>query len=394
MLIYILILGLLLYLIYHFDLKGNKAYWHSWFIVVQIILILLSGLRYRLGFDTPNYIERFYHLYPTLENFSLSDYPIGGDGPLYVLLNILVKHIGGKFFIVQLLQATFVILLIFHYIKKHTKYVFTCAFFYFLICFVQYNYEIMRGSMSIAVSLYANDYALRKKWVKAYIIYSLALLIHVQAFFLFFIPIFFPLKINFKGYAFLICVFISGYLFQLFFGDFIKLLTLTDVISAKAERYAGDDLYNTAGGNFKYYIGYIFPLLIYSLIALLYEKKYSDSYKLLMLEPLVIIGIGTLLLQMNVQILSRFVDYFKVYFVIYIAEFAVSLCKLNNKTIRYGMINCLLFFIPFIFLTCYQHRSTYMRLYPYNSVLNREVNYNRENAVENPKYGPANTNEY
>lgn len=387
-------MGLLLCLIYRYDLKDEFRYKKTWFIVLQIIFILLSGLRYRIGFDTPNYIERFYHQYPTLEEFSFSDYPIGGDGPLYVLLNVLVISAGGKFFIVQLLQATFVISLIFHYIKKHTKYVFTCAFFYFFICFVQYNYEIMRGSMSIAVALYANDYALQKKWIKAYLLYTLALLFHVQAFFLFVIPLFFSLKLNIKGIIFLILAFVSGYIFQIVFGDLIKILTLTDIISNKAERYAADDLYNTAGGNFKYYIGYIFPLLFYSLISLIYVKRRCTSKSLLILEPLVIIGMGTLLLQMNVQILSRFVDYFDIYFVIYISEFSILLCKLNRRTILYGMVNCTLLFLPFLFLTCYQHRSTYMRLYPYNSILNREVNLERENAVENPKYGPANTKEY
>ena len=392
--IYIIIVILLLFLSYQYDIKGKKRNRITWYVIVQIILILLAGLRYRIGFDTANYIDRFYNSYPSFEYFSFEDYPIGGDGPLYVLLNVFVISFGGKFYIVQLLQASFVISLIFHYFDKHTKYIFTCAFFYFLICFVQFNFEIMRGSMSIAVSLYANDYVVGKKWVKAYILYTVALLFHVQAFFLFVIPIFLFLRLNRKGVILLGFAYIGGIIIQKAFGHIIEMVMVADAINNKAAAYADNDIYNSAGGNLNYYIVHIFPELVYSLFSLWYIKKYNPSDKILDLEPFVIMGSGMLLLQMNLQILSRFVDYFEVYFILFMADCAVALCHQKKKSIRYYSINCLLLFLPLVFLTCYQHRKTFVRLIPYNSVLDRKIYKARENAVEESTVGPANINEY
>ena len=87
------------------------------FLLVEILLILVAGLRYRIGGDTTNYIYSFYHVYPVLEDFSFEDYPIGKD-PLYVIINSIVKTLGGRFYVVQLIQSIFVITLTFKYFKK------------------------------------------------------------------------------------------------------------------------------------------------------------------------------------------------------------------------------------------------------------------------------------
>ena len=170
------------------------------------VFILLSGLRWRLGVDTTGYLYNFYHEYPTLNKFSLEDYSLFSS-PLFVLLNSFVLTLGGRFYVVQLIHASFVNILIFKYIKKHTQYLFICLFFYAVVAYSKYNMEIMKGSMSIVICLFANDYILEKKWVKGYILYFIALLFHAQTILLFFIPFLFSLRLNIKGLLVLICAF-------------------------------------------------------------------------------------------------------------------------------------------------------------------------------------------
>ena len=396
--IYLIIIFILVVLVYVYDVKNKNCNRNFFYIAIQIVFILLSGLRYRIGIDTPNYIERFYHSYPSLEALDLLDYPIGGDGPLYVLLNSLVISIGGRFYIVQLLQATIVIFLIFHYIKRHTRFVFTCALLYFIYCFIQFNFEIMRGSLSIAISLYGNDYILKKKWIKGYLVYIIALLFHVQAFILFLIPLFLFIRLNIKGIFILLCSFILGTAIQLYFGDFITLLSISDNINQKASFYANNDLYNSAGGNINFYIVYIFPALFYSLFALYYLIKKRPQDKILSLQPFIMIGLVFLLLQMNIQILSRFVDYFKIYFILVISEFFITFTqtKILRKKYSKGVyfLQNFIILLPFFLLTTYQYKLNYQRFIPYNSVIYKNINAEREKLNDDPRISPANLNEY
>ena len=44
--------------------------------MTMVLLILIAGLRYRLGADTPMYIDYFYNTVPTLDKLSLKDISI------------------------------------------------------------------------------------------------------------------------------------------------------------------------------------------------------------------------------------------------------------------------------------------------------------------------------
>lgn len=391
--IYFLIIIWLAFLSYHFDIKGRTKNYKIWYYSVLIVLILLSGLRYRIGSDTPNYIDRFYHSYPSLENYSLNDYPIGND-PLYVLINSVVISIGGRFFILQLLQASFVIILIFNYIKKHCQFVFTCALVYFIMCYVQFNFEIMRASMSIAVSLYANDYALKKKWTKAYLLYFTAILFHIQAIFLTLVPLFLFLRLNRKGYLLLLVAFLGGLIVQRTFGALIELISFAEQVQTKGLSYADNEVYNNSGGNINFYIVHIFPALFYTLFSIRYIRKHCCSDKLLKLEPLAILGLIFLLIQMNIQIVSRYVDCFAIYMVMFIADCAVMLARRSKRQIHLATLNCALIFFPLVSLTIYQYKWCYERLIPYNSVINRKIDKAREIAIDNPMRPSADINEY
>ena len=146
MLIYIVVTVLLLYLSYYYDISGKRVGRDGWYNAVLVFLILIAGLRWRVGTDTIAYLARFYHIYPTLENFAISEYGLGQD-PFYALINVIVKTLGGRFYMVQIIQATIVNVLVFKYIKRHSKYIFTCVLFYFFINYLNYNMETMRGSI-------------------------------------------------------------------------------------------------------------------------------------------------------------------------------------------------------------------------------------------------------
>ncbi len=381
--IYLIVLILLLLLSFRYDINGKTRGREQCYLAMLVIFILIAGLRWRLGVDTPNYLNSFYHRYPTLDHFSFENYPIGKD-PFYVLINSVVKSFFGGFYVVQLIQATFVNVLIFKYINKHSKYIFTCILLYYLIGYIGYTMEIMRGSMSIVLCLFANDYILDKKWIKGYLLYALALCFHAQTVVLFVLPVLFFLRLNKFGVLLLGLAFIVGYLIQAAFGDYLMLLDLDDAIVDKAEKYAESDKYGGQGGNINFFIVYILPNMIYGVLALIYMKRNHIESKLLKLEPMLMLGMMFLMIQMSMQIAYRFVDYYRIYFIMFCAESFVYVAKNVKLSSSLAYCRAWILIFPFVFLLVYPRLAGKMiRYVPYISVFEREVVKERELKYHN-----------
>ena len=368
---------------FFYDLCGENKGKRFWKGATQIILILLAGLRYRVGVDTLAYLNRFYEQYPSLGNFSVSDYPIGSD-PLFVILNSVVITIGGRFYIVQLIHAAFVILLISRYVNKHSKYYFTFLLLYFLFCFREYNMEIMRGSMCVVVSLYGNDYVQKRKWLKGYMLYFFAMLFHVQAVLCFLYPLFLRIKFNKKTVVFLLLSYIVGDIIQNNFGDIIALLNIigNSNVQGKLDMYAVSDFYlnSNSSRNINYMIVNCFPLLFYSFASLIYVKRYSSENELKRFESFVLLGLFFQVLYIRIFIIYRLVEFVEIYMLLYITQMFVDMVKrVRNKEAIIRLRTITLIF-PFFFLTVYAIAvsETSWRYFPYASVIDRSVDKNRE----------------
>ena len=401
--IYCAILFLLVCLSLQYDINGAKKGRDIWYGFMLVAFILVAGLRWRIGIDTPSYLYNFYHEYPSLDQFSWEEYPVGRD-PFFILLNSFVKAIGGRFYLVQLIQATIVNVLIFKFIKKHSKYIFACLFFYAITCYTTYNMEIMRGGLSIVICLFANDYVLEKKWIKAYLLYILALMFHAQTLLLFFLPLLTSLKFNKRGVIILCGAFLAGIFISHYLGDYLSLLEGESSVSRKLSTYSQHEKYGTETGNLNFYIIQIFPILFYVLFSFLHVKKrYPDSH-ILRYEPYIFLGVMFILIRMNLEIAYRYVDYFKIYFVLSFAEFFMKMIEGNRvKGMRRAVLNSFIIFVPYVlvfFVYNYVLSREYsLRYTPYSTVIDRTVSEKREamyqdqNAERSFFPGP-NVNEY
>ena len=394
--IYLFVIILLLCLSLRYDINGKTKYRNEWYFVFLVVFILIAGLRWRVMVDTPNYIYAFYHRYPPLEKFSFVDYPIGKD-PFYVLINSLVLSLGGRFYVVQLIEATVVNVLVFNYIKRHSSYLFTCLFFYAIICYMGYSMETMRASFSVVICLYANDYILDMKWVKGYMLLLLALMFHAQTIVMFILPLLFFLRFNKMGIIVLLGAFIVGYFIHALLGDYLNLLELSDEIENKADRYMQSEKFGAQAGNLNYFIVKILPTLMYSVISLIYIKRTSPHNKLLKLEPFIMLGMFFVIMRMNIEIAYRYVSYFSIHIVLFYSYLFVNVAK-NIKKYSRGLayMRAIVIFIPLFFLNGYMK---YLRAYtflPYSSVIEREIDRERERKyAETEKFTPsANINEY
>lgn len=394
--IYLFVIILLVCLSLRYDINGKTKYRDECYFVMLVIFILIAGLRWRLMVDTPSYIYRFYHNTPDFKDFSFEDYPIGKD-PFYVLLNSIVKSLGGRFYVVQLIESAFCNILVFNYIKRHSTYIFTCLFFYAITNYLGLCMETMRASFSIVICLYANDYILNKKWIKGYILYFLALMFHAEAIVLLILPLFFSIKLNIKGVLLMFLAFIFGLFLQNSLGDYVTLLEFSDEIGDKAASYAESDQFGDTKGGLGFFLFSKLPYLVYPLLSLLYVKKHNPNSPILKLEPFIMLGVIFVIIRLNFEIAYRYASYFMVHFLIFYSEFFMGIihrAKRVDKSV--ACVKALISFFPFFFLV---GLAKYVRLdtfYPYSSVIERKIDRKREMRYQHTnKITPAaNINEY
>ena len=394
--IYIVVLVLLICLSLRYDINEKTKYRDEWYFVMLIVFILIAGLICRLMVDTPNYIYRFYHSTPLLEDFSFADYPIGKD-PLYVLINSIVKTYGGRFYVVQLIEATFVNILVFKYIKRHSNYIFTCLFFYAITNYLGLCMETMRASFSIVICLYANDLFLNKKWVKGYLLLIIATMFHAQTIVMFVLPLLFFLRLNKLGVAVLFFAFLLGIALQTSLGDYAELIEFSDDLESKVSTYAESESFGGVKGGLGFFLFSKFPTLAYPLLSLLYIKKYKPDSALLRMEPFIVLGVMFVAIRINFEIAYRYVNYFAVHFVLFYSEFIISIIhKAKHVDKAVACLRGFLVFLPFFLLTGF---AKYVRLhtfYPYSSVIERRIDQKREAKYMNGNKitPPADYNEY
>ena len=392
--IYLAILLLLLFLSFRYDICGKERGSQGWYMIVLVIFILVAGLRWRLGVDTPNYLDQFYYITPKLSQLTTDDLLM--TKPLWILLNSFVLTCFGKFYVVQLIHATFINVLFFKYIKKHSQYIFTCLFFYFLCMYTAVNMEEMKASISVAICLFANDYLIERKWRKAYLLYMLAALFHASTYLIFLTPLLLFLRLNRVGGIVLILSYIIGYILQISFGEYLTLFEMADgSIADKIESYSENEHYSSNGGNINFYIVKIFPFFFYGLYCLYAAKRKKSNKGLLRLEPFLMVGLVFLVMEMNMYILYRFVHFYFIYFILFYSEVYVTSVQKNkriSKGLAYARISIL--FLPFVLTSLYVYKALYTRYYPYSSVIERKIDRNREHLYSEKGRSPASLKQY
>lgn len=377
--IYIIIFILLLYLSYYYDIRGRKNGRDNWYYFFLVFFILFAGLRYRLGTDTQSYIYHFYHDIPTLDKLSSEELSIGSK-PLWNILNSIVKTLGMRYFVVQLIEAAFVNVLVFKYIKKHSEHLFTCLFFYYLCMYTSLSMEVMKAAMSVVVTLYANDYFFQKKWIKASLLYITAVLFHPQAIIILLLaPISMIVRFNRVSAIGILLVFISGSYFQTLFGDYFMFLELDESIGEKLEDLSESENHLGQIHSLMFMLKTIFVYLIYAIICLYYQRQRKND-KILLFEPFMIFYIGFLLLEINIYICYRFALYYTIYFVLFMSDTFVGLSKQMRVKSRNGKmyLRAIVVVLPFIFIVGQHKVSRYFLYYPYASVIERSVDNYRE----------------
>lgn len=382
--IYFFVAVLLLLLSFHYDICGNTKKRTFWYNVVLVLLILIAGLRWRLGTDTVGVLESFYMRTPLFSDIVFEDSMV--RYPLWHLLNSIVYTLCGKFFVVQLAQSSFLNILLFKYIKKHSKYVFTCIFFYFIWMYTTLNMEEMKASMAIPLILYSNDFILNRKWFKGLLLMIIGCFFHFSVFFLLVTPFLLFLRVNRLGLCVLVLSFFVGFFLQKVLSDYIMVFEFSDDFYNKAEAYSNSEKYSGGMSLFKSLVLTI-PIIFYSLFSFSYVKKKGPNPELIKLEPFLMIGLLFCVLQLNIYIFYRYFHFYIIYLIMYYAQaFVDYIHNTKNVSISLSYFRNMLIIIPLLFLMLWPYVGMYYRYYPYSSVIERKLDRKRE--MKQAEYNP------
>lgn len=378
--LYIIILIYILTLVFIYDINNNKNGKNFNFLFLLIIFICTAGFSYRLGIDSTRYEIMFDNI-PSLNESSISirflilNYD--NYDPLWLLLNSACKTICNEFWLVKLLTAIFVNSTIFWFCRKHSPAPFLTICFYYIFQFWNFNYEILRESISVSFFLLAlhNIICGRNNLIRYYIIVIPSIFFHSFGVITLFFPLIKYLKFdrNLKKYILIIAILtpflfaISGYLMQFdMWGD---------NLSRKMEdKYlAGNNNYGSGVLNAFGILQEILTICC-SFYIIIKSKvtndilQYGYSYCFIMI------------MTIGFAILYRLNNYFFLSFCICFSYYILNTLKYT----RYKSKNILLAFILItLLLEPKLSYNVYRRYTPYSSIFTKEVNIQREKIYNN-----------
>lgn len=356
------------------------------FYISLVILIFFMGLRYRIGLDTNRYESFFYTSIPLLNETERLLFFSSIIDPGFLLLESFVKTLFGDFVYVQIAQSLIVNTLILFYFKRHTKYIFTCIFFYYIWRYIPFTTEEMRAAIAISIFLYAYDFIISQKNTFAILLALLAFSFHSSTIVL--IPTLFLfkfLKFNKTGAILFISALIIVLTAQSLFAYCLQFLNFTSVIETRTTRLTDNDLMGQVL-NIK---GILATLLVYcpgTIVAITFLKRNAPTSQIMTYQGIILLGLICIWTSFYIGIFYRISRFFDLYFVILFAEYIgiktdVDLFISNKKPfIQY------LYFVPFLFfaLSTYQGEvkntdlRVLSRIYPYETVFTKKLDYDRE----------------
>ena len=369
--LYILILIYIIYLSIRYPRLNNKSL--GLFYLLFIIFALVAGLRYNLGTDTYAYTKE-YKTFPTLFQLQYSFIKNSPYQIFWILFESSLRTITKSFYLLQTILAIFVNFVVFRTIRKYSLNPFFSILLYYILFYLNLNMEIIRESISICLLLLGVGYISEKKYIKYYVLATIAFLFHESGLVLFIVPAILNINISKKAYVISITLLIlfSG-LLSIYFLDYLSKINFILGLS-KINYYT--NISTNIGFPLFNYVKYVFLpvsiLFVFYNCLNDYEKKYIFIY--------VIFSI----LFIQIFIFYRIRDYFLIFLIISFTNSIII--RFGNKSLKLLLKLLSIFVFIFIFMYRYYYSASnpynyqlYLNYYPYNSIINEEIPSSRLN---------------
>ena len=377
--IYFAILFLLFSASFYIDILKIKKHENIIYYFFMFFLILLAGLRFRVGSDTITYLSNFQQC-PKLFNLLDSDFSRYNYKPLWMIYFSIFKTYG-NFYLLQLSNAFLINFAIFRFgIKYCNDFKFIYILLYYSLFYIGLNFEIMRQALAIALCIKAIDYLIHKGYLKYYVLIIIGSLIHEGALIFFILPLVSLVKLNNRTS---IIIIILLFLLSAFFTQYLLYASLYFVqVLGDTNLNEKYNIYSATNGkvNLNYYLNYMYIpifLVLSSIIYLTKKKVKIPFYNYLVLFSCVSV------LSSGFIILGRFSSSLFIFPLLCISK-TLYICI--NK-IRSFIVYCMLYVVIILSQLIYYNAKFadykfYNKYYPYSSCFNEFYDYKRESQVD------------
>jgi hypothetical protein len=342
----------------------NGSRFFIW-IGLYIYLLSLIGLRYMVGGDSYTYMLYFNSLSPT----GLFDISWDSDfQPLFVLLVNLTKLIYPSFISFQIVHAFIITTALFYYMAKNSQFRFTTLFLCLFMFYINFTVEILRESLAIMVFIYNYKNLENNKWAKYYIGVLIAIMFHLSAVFLIFLPFLKFLRLNKTYIVLLVIAFFAltqlNFVFT-FFENFEK-------INKKVSDYS------------KISYGWKSTVLFFTTrtlipIGLFFWGKVKFDISIKYESLICVFGLLGVCSIFNTIIFTRFTNYIMLFYCIALAEFIIPF--LRKKVMTLSNLFVTLMFIVIVLTSGYTSFNWppgyYEKWIPYYSIFSSESESNK-----------------
>lgn len=390
--IYFLLFVYLFYLVVKYDILDRKRNKRIHFYVIIILLILISGFRYRLGTDTYSYINEF-ERYPDLFHLTIEDFSNFRYQPFWILLNSIGKTLG-SFIFVQFVVSLIHIGLLGKFLRQICpSLIFSSLFLYYLFDYMVFNMEVMRESVSISFFLMALLALNRGEKKRTYIYVGLAFMFHAYSLVVF---ILFELfRRVFPRNKVLSCLLVCGIsVICIIDKNFIINLIMNHLSGTNTLYTESAIIYATSkwfGETDMSWKGILvtFTLPAIYIYLLFYTKSFYLNYVRLnrsLFEAAIFMAVSYILLRYSLGIIDRMYNYFHVFTFLLIALY-VKQKSMGTKNYARRIPVCMLLMLIPILCACRMYTREdslveglrfYSRYYPYSSIFDRTKDAKRE----------------
>jgi len=386
MIVYLIVFGILLFPCIRYDICAKKGGETIWYQVCLWALILVAAFRYRTGGDTLNYCDLFKE-YPKISELKRFDFASAEFNPMWYILNSLFKSFGNSFVLFQTVEAIFVNVVIFRFLRRYCNYFFVAVLVYYFGYYFYYNMEILREIICICLFLMSYPLLEQKRYLPYFMVMLFALLFHVSAIAMLIAPVFLVLKRERLVFCLICCVGIIGLLLKF---DLINLV-LTSFFGSEVSlvrQYLSIEQPNLTGAIVTFLNAVPFLMLFY-----LREKLeiHTDNRMGAMLNFVILIHCLGMFVRGPVRLAN--------YFMLFGMVFMINTLMENWQKIRSSQITTMFvmgtLFIYFFNLSFFYMKSknsevrgthVYDRYIPYVSVFNPHTVDKREKLVINEHY--------
>jgi hypothetical protein len=342
---------------------------------------LLSGLRYKIGGDTPGYMFHWDY-YPDLlkfkwfhdiENTKASIHELERYKTGWFLYVMFLRSISKNFVILQLANA-----LIFNYavikiVKRYSIYPFlTILMFYLTFSFLELEFEVAREELAISIfMLLAYDNFVRKKWLRYYIGVSIAYFVHPSAVVMFMLPLIRNIKLTTLQWTLYLIVptIIVSIVGRALLGNIVFAVLNSGTSSSEYIHAALEMEHNS-----NYLLMYSFRPTVLLIIILLGRKKYAISEEC---TSVIFLFISLLYFSLIYFTASRLANYIVILTYIGITPLIYSYIK-RFKSVWIVVVMAIVYAVP----TLYGFKSDpemLAKYYPYqNYILKEQTRLQRE----------------